>query len=707
VAPRRKSPFPLLAGILLALAAPVRAQVSSPTLVEEGEPPVEEPVRAPPQRPAKPAKPSEPALHTAPARRAGAPPQKPGSLPPTPGAAAPELPLPPPPPTPPVDLARQMVPVSTSWSRLMEHWSERRTAIREQDPARASAAEKALLATRRELGIENLVTLAAAEVRDSARALDANLAAEALAHAETAVQLAPDFADSYLALARARLAKVPAEPLAALGAVRDGLLAAAREPHTARAFLGDVFGAALAALFTTAAATVGLLFLRRFRLLLHDVHHLPLLRGSAEVQAGFLTLVVLALPVAFGLGPFVVLAVLAVAAWLYLGNAERAVATAALLALLALPWAAAGAARLTAWTGTMAETIRELEHGGPSDEEAAEIAARAAAGPQPAALYAALGRHFKRRGQLDAALEWYRRAGAADERTPEVQVNVGNVLFLKGDLDGAKAAYLAASDHAGGDVTTLAAAHYDLSKLYLRTSDMEKSGAARDRAEKEDGAFLRRYGSDEDFAANRYLVDVPVPGWKIRSLAAGDGSAEAVHANVQARIAAALPGWAWPWGGVILVAALWVIAFSVRGGGPSRGCERCGRPACKRCDGSSGVLCGQCVNVFQRRGVVDSRDRLRKEEQVRRHARLHEVVTRILAVIGGGAGHLWDGAPVTGALALLGLFFLGFVIWFWRGLLPPPHPAGSILACKLAVAAPAALVIWGLAVRSAFRRTGS
>jgi hypothetical protein len=119
------------------------------------------------------------------------------------------------------------------------------------------------------------------------------------------------------------------------------------------------------------------------------------------------------------------------------------------------------------------------------------------------------------------------------------------------------------------------------------------------------------------------------------------------------------------------------------------------------------VLCGQCVNVFQRRGVVDPRDRLRKEEQVRRHARLHEVVTRILAVIGGGAGHLWDGAPVTGALALLGLLFLGFVVWFWRGLLPPPHPSSSVLACKLVVATPAALAIWGLAVRSAFRRTGS
>ena len=41
--------------------------------------------------------------------------------------------------------------------------------------------------------------------------------------------------------------------------------------------------------------------------------------------------------------------------------------------------------------------------------------------------------------------------------------------------------------------------------------------------------------------------------------------------------------------------------------------------------------------------------------------------------------------------ALLGaLLFLGFVVWFWRGVLPPPHPTRWVLAGKLAVAAPLA-----------------
>jgi hypothetical protein len=111
------------------------------------------------------------------------------------------------------------------------------------------------------------------------------------------------------------------------------------------------------------------------------------------------------------------------------------------------------------------------------------------------------------------------------------------------------------------------------------------------------------------------------------------------------------------------------------------------------------------VNAFERRGLVDARDRLRKEAQVRRHARAEALATRVLSVVGGGAGQLWSGAPARGAALLGALLFLGFVVWFWRGVLPPPHPTRWVLAGKLAVAAPLALAVWAVAVRDAFRRT--
>jgi tetratricopeptide (TPR) repeat protein len=587
---------------------------------------------------------------------------------------------------------------------MMALWGERRVALREANPIRAEAAEKAFLAIRSELAIANLFTLSAVEVRDARRALESNLPADAVAHARTAVTLAPDFPDAHLALARARFAEAPGSPAVALASIRDAVAAAAREPHTLRAFQGDVASAAFGAVLVAALATVLILVVRRFRLFLHDFHDLPLLRGSATVQAGFLAVVLLAVPAALGLGPVAVAAVALLAVWLYLGLAERIVATAALAALLALPWAAASVARATAWTGTLAQTVHELEYGAVSDEQAAEIAARFSA-PAPPALDAALGRHHKRRGDLDAALRHYALAAAADPRAPEVQVNVGNVLFLRDDLDGAKAAYLAATDRAGGDLVVLAAAHYGLSKLYLRTADMPQSTAAREKAEREAGEFLRQHGSDDDFSANRYLVDVPVPDEKIRALAAVDGAPQAVQAWVQKRLAGNLPRALWPWGPVAWLAGLWVLSLARKTLRPARACERCGGAACARCDGAADELCGQCVNVFVRRGVVDARDRLRKEAQVQRHQQLVRMATRGLALVGAGAAQIFHGAPVRGALLLLGILYAAFVVWLWRGIMPPPQPSPFVLAGKLLFAVPVALALWAFAVRDAFRRT--
>ncbi len=701
MAPRRK--ISILALVLAAAAVPAAApaQVAAPRLVEEGEDtPVEEEKR-PPARPARevpePRAPAQPG----PPRPGGGP--APGE-PPVPSSAAPLPPAAPPPSTA-AELARRIVPVQTPYTRLMELWIERREAEREADPARAEAAGKALLAVKDELAIGNLVAFSAAEVRDSRRALDSNLRAEAVARARLAVALAPDLADAHVALARALFAAEPGKIGPVLAALGDGLAAAAREPHTQRAFYGDMASAAFAALFTAAAATVLLLVLRRLRTFLHDVHHLPLLRGTAFVQAAFLAIVLLALPILLGLGPLVSAAVALLAAWLYLGLVERAVASCALLALVALPWASGAVAHATVWTGSVAERIDEVERGALSDEEVQELAARFGEGSAPAPLHAAIGRHHKRRGNLDEALRFYALAAAADDRAPELQVNVGNVLFLKGDLEGAKAAYLTAADRAGSDRVVLGAAHYDLSKLYLRTSDMEKSAAAREKAEREAGEFLRRFGSDDDFSANRYLVDVPVPEPKIRALAAGDGSPALIAAWVRGRVAGPLARAAWPWSGLALVALLWLYGLAGARLGPSTVCERCGRPACRRCDGGAGALCGQCVNVFERRGVVDARDRLRKEEQVRQHEQFERHATRILAVVAGGAGQILRGAPIRGALLLAAILFAGFLIWFWRGILPPPQPSPHVLAGKLAVALPVGLALWVHAIRDAFRRT--
>ena len=654
--------------LILCLVAPAgRAQVPAPSMVDGDLPPEEPRPAAPAPRPAEAA---------------------PATVPP---AAAPAR--------EPVQL-RAIEPVRSTWDGVLEAWRERRRAIREQDLPAARAAAARLLDARKDLAIDDMPDFAASEIRDAERARAARLPADAAEHAELATRLAPDLADSWLELARVRFESDPSKVGDVVAPLWAAVRAGAREPHTSRAFLADVLAAALAALAATATAVLVLLFLRRARVLFHDFTHLPVVRSLVPLQAFFLLLVLLGLPLALGLGPWAFLAGATLLAWFHLPWRERLLATVALAALALLPLATGAAARATAWTGSLAEEVFELEHGADGGERAARLEARA---DLPAPALAAIGRFHKRRGDLAAASRWYDRAGEAGAPAAELLVNVGNVAFLQGDVEHAKAAWLDAADRAT-DPVTLAAASYNLSKLYLRQSQLEQSQQARRRAEHLAPGFIARHGSDDDFRANRWIVDVPVGEAAIERLVAGDPTPALAREAVRARLAGRVPPRLWPWAPLGFLLLLWAAALLARGARRTVACDRCGRPACPRCEAQAGPLCGQCVHVFQRKGLVEPRDRERKEAQVRRHEAAARWTERVLALLSGGGGHVWRGQAVRGALVLLGLAFLGFVLLFWRGLVPPPHPSPFLLAGKLAVALPLGLALYGLAVRDAWRR---
>jgi tetratricopeptide (TPR) repeat protein len=665
-----------LCALLLAAATAGSAQVSAPQIIEEDLAPDD-------ARSATPVPPSAP----------------------TPAPAPQPAPRPAPPSREPErePEVRPIEPVGVTFGDLLAAWDERWKALREQDVQRAKAAEERLLSVKRALGIQNLLDMAESEALAANRALEARLPAEAVERAQTAVALAPDLPDAHLALAlaRAHTIREPAQVIAALSELGAAMLAAGREPHTARALLGDLLIAAMGSAFVTSAIVVILLFLRRARAALHDAQHLPVLRLLTPAQAGFLALVALVAPLVFDLGPVTFLAGLALASCAYLSRRERIVATAAMAAIALLPWAAQRSVALSAWTGTLADDVYLLEQGADDGQVAARLEARGNRGELPKAALVALGRYLKRRGDLDGALRWY---GAAGSSRPDALVNAGNADFLLGRIEEAKASYLVAADRAGDDTSTLAAAHYDLSKVFLRQSALDQAREARRRADLEDPGLIDQYGSDDDFSANRWLLDVPLKRSEIRGLAVDDVP-PGVDEAVRAWLGGGLPRVIWPWAPLAVAVALWPLAALGRSPRHARVCERCGRPACTRCDGVTGDLCAQCVNVFSRKGVVEARDRLLKEAQVRRRARLRRLSTRALAVVGGGAGHVWAGRPVRGALTLFGLLSLVLVAVFWRGIVPPRYPSGWTAWGKLAIAGPLAVAGWVFSARGVFRGT--
>ena len=228
---------------------------------------------------------------------------------------------------------------------------------------------------------------------------------------------------------------------------------------------------------------------------------------------------------------------------------------------MAIPALAGQAARVTAWQGTLADDVHEIEAGWPTPEFVAEMKERSRREPFPAPALLAIGRWHKRQGDLAEARRWYDAALEADPRSAEAQVNLGNVLFLEGDLEGAKAAYLAAVERAS-DLSTLAAAQYDLSKLYLRLASVGQSSEARRKAQQADAAYLARHGSDDDFRANAWLVDALPSAERLAELAARDAGPRAVGEAALRRVAGPLARWGWPLLPLGLVASLWVFALA-------------------------------------------------------------------------------------------------------------------------------------------------
>jgi tetratricopeptide (TPR) repeat protein len=701
--------FPAL--FLSALVPAVAAgQVNAPSLVDEELEP--EPAKQPPSRAVEPA-PERTARQAEPARVAPPPvPAPPIPIPAPEPRAAPEAKPAEPRPAEPDPIPRaaagtadgqSIQKVKVRLDDLVAHWQARREALREHDVKKARAGEALIREAREELGIENLAFFSAALNREAMKALQSRAPAEAVDRAGLAVELAPDLPAAHLTLARALFGKDPGALGPIFSALGGAASAAWRSPLSRRALLADVSGALLAGL--SAAIALGLLLLvaRRLHLFLHGFHHL-FAQGASRAQTGFLAVVLLAVPLAMRWGPFATAVVWIFCVWRFLRSPERAVAVISLAVLVGMPWAIQEVARATSWAGGLAAQVYALERGAGLGDAAGQLARRAEAGELPAPALMALGRFAKRHGDLEGANRWYQQALQADSRSAAILVNVGNVHFLKGDLEAAKAAYIGATDRAESDSVAAAAAHFNLGRLFFRQGALDKGQEARSRALQLFPALGQRRESQDDLRANAYLLDVPVSDDQIAELASLDQRHQAVGEQARARIFGPIPRW--PVLPGALVALLGLFALVSRKPGAIRPCNRCGGAACRRCYAEANDSCGQCINVFVKKGAVDARDRLRKEDQVRRFRQRSQLITRALAVMTGGAGHVYDGKAVSGFLLLFGLFFLGFWMWFAPGILPPAQPAPQAPVLKLLLALPVFIPLYLLSVRSAFQLTG-
>jgi tetratricopeptide (TPR) repeat protein len=574
----------------------------------------------------------------------------------------------------------------------------------------AAAAEGALREIRRtriERNVPSLDTVGLGLVERGVARLDAGQRQEAEDAFRAAVALAPGLPDGYAGLATALLKKGPLGVVPSIEAAASGVSSflqtgcgtlSARDLATVAALLGT---------FGVAWAVAVALLLRRGGLLLHDLEEW-LGPGQRRSAALALFLVLLLLPVAtfqgWGWLPLWVLALL----FVYLGGRERALAGLVMAAALAVgPVVASLDLRLRSEANPLFRAALAAVESAPDRAAIARLEEAVRSDPEDRDLMYLLGGGLRRAGRYGEAAELYRQALVRDPGDAVARNNLANIEFASGGYDSARERYRAGTEP-GTAPEVAATAYYNLSLVHLQKFEYQAYNEAKSNADRLAPGLVGDYDRWRYDTRDYAVVDLGLTpdqvvekfagsagGVAVRNVAAGGKGASqegTLVASMANRFAAAV--------GLCVLLAFLVARWR----GPKAftlHCARCGTAFCRACHLGqvSGGLCSQCYHLFVVRDGVSGPARNRKMVEVQRAGGRQDVIFRVLSVLSPGAGQVYGGWTLRGAV-LLAVWYgvLGFLV---AGRVMPftEVPRRLSTPWPLAAAGLVLLAVWAVANR--------
>ncbi|MFN0151058.1 MAG: tetratricopeptide repeat protein [bacterium] len=311
-----------------------------------------------------------------------------------------------------------------------------------------------------------------------------------------------------------------------------------------------------------------------------------------------------------------------------------------------------------------------------------------AVGDEDPAILFELALHKRREGRVQDAAVIYEKLLGERSRSAEAHVNLGNILYARGDVSAASDHYKQAIAIAPGS----AAAHYNLG---LALSDGFDFGSAKSHFRSASALnfdFVRSLSKASDEGKNVIVVDeTKTAKERWRWLFANRESLRQTDASEVTRLllATALPGSKIAY---VVLALLFAAAFiGGRLDKRSEPCVACGTPLCRKCRVrfSKRSFCEACATIAKMSAPMDVIEDAKTKRFRKAHAG-QRIVGLLLALLLPGAGHIYAGRRRLGRAIL---FCAGVAIFLLVTAGGPIKPLPTLDAEALTTLRPALVLV--------------
>lgn len=317
--------------------------------------------------------------------------------------------------------------------------------------------------------------------------------------------------------------------------------------------------------------------------------------------------------------------------------------------------------------------------------------------------YVAYGLINKRRGNFELAERLYKKAIEINASNVVAYNNLGNLYIITERYDDA----LIQFNNALNLEPQSATIRFNISRLFLRKKELDKSNAELSEAKRYDeelvGEILKKSSSN----INRFIYDME-PNYNIDLLQILKNEG-ATNKRIY------LPFEHYITGGILTSDVLfWLIIMTITIVGVgllsryvhiSNICHRCGKPVCRYCSPElyNDDECSQCFHIFTKRDVADPKNRFLKDKEISNYQFIHNITSKILSFVIPGTIHLTKGMPIKGLLILL-FSVTGFISYFFFNR-PNPLPYFSTTPLEIILKSPfvlAGLIAYAINIKACF-----